>query len=192
MNGFPSEHRGVTRRRFLTAAGFAACSGLWAADSGNHQVPTVDDEVRRAASSAPLRMMFKGSSGAELLEWQASFKAELLRRIGPHSPPAQWTSGLLSTTDLGDHSREDWLLKADGVPALPLYVLKPRGHEGERLPVVLAVHGHGNYGNDAVVGIESTPERAAEIREFHYDYGRQFVRKGFLVVAPCLTPFGRR
>ena len=36
------------------------------------------------------------------------------------------------------------------------------------------------------------PERKAEIEKCRYDYGLQLVRKGYVVAAPCLLPFGRR
>jgi len=172
----------------------ALCAGAaWGKDE-QIKVTTVDEEIRRAAANAPLRMIFKGSSATELKEWQTQFEGELRKRIGLHTPPAQWTSAAVSTKELDDHTREEWLLKADGVPSLPVYVLRPRGPRdaSEKLPIVMCVHGHGPYGNDAVVGIDTTPERIADIKGSNYDYGRQLVRQGYLIVAPCLTPFGRR
>ena len=57
---------------------------------------------------------------------------------------------------------------------------------------MLAIHGHGGYGHDAIVGRGDTPEFRAEVAQAHYDYGLQLVRLGYVVAAPCLTPFGRR
>ena len=57
---------------------------------------------------------------------------------------------------------------------------------------VLALHGHGSFGHDAVVGRELTPGLEADVQRLHYDYGRQLVRRGYVVAAPCLIPFGRR
>ncbi|MBI3464592.1 MAG: dienelactone hydrolase family protein, partial [Planctomycetes bacterium] len=73
-----------------------------------------------------------------------------------------------------------------------LYVLRPRGSDTDRFPIILALHGHGEFGHDPVVGIEATPQHVEAIRGANYDYGRQLVRQGYLVVAPCFTPFGRR
>jgi dienelactone hydrolase len=50
---------------------------------------------------------------------------------------------------------------------------------------VLALHGHGQFGHDPVVGI-------GKIQPENYDYGLQLVRRGYVVAVPCFTPFGRR
>ena len=44
----------------------------------------------------------------------------------------------------------------------------------------------------SIVGRGDTPEFRAAVAEAHYDYGLQLVRLGYVVAAPCLTPFGRR
>lgn len=149
-------------------------------------MPTVDEEIRRALEAAPLRMLFRGSTAGEFAEWQGKFSAKLRDPIGPHQPPAHWSPVSLSNATLPDHIREEWLLKADGFPSLPLYVLRPKSPPAEKLPVILAVHGHGSFGHDSVASIDSTPERAAEIRRLNYDYGRQLVREGYLVIVPCI------
>jgi len=187
-------NRSFSRRAFLGSSAMAACGVAASFADDAAKFPTVDEEIRRAAGAAPLKLLFQGNTSAELVAWQKQFSTELLRRIGPHRPPTQWTSVALSTKEFDDYVREEWLLQADGVPSLPLYVLRPRtaAPADGRWPLILAVHGHGPYGNDAVAGVDTTPERAAEIKELHYDYGRQLVRRGYLVLAPCLTPFGRR
>ena len=155
------------------------------------KLPTANDEIRRAATAAPLTMLFRGRTADELAAWQREFSAKLREKIGPHSPPRQWMAKMLSTRELPDHTREELLLESDGVPSLPLYVLRPKGAEG-KLPIVLCLHGHGPFGHDAVAGVDDTPELQQAIRESNYDYGRQLVREGYLAVVPCFTPFGRR
>lgn len=188
-----SSSHSLSRRAFLH---FLAVSGggTLAFATQLTKLPTVDEETRRAAGAAPLRLVFRGKTPTDLIAWQKEFSAEVRKRLGPHQPPERWSAATLSRTALPDHVREEWLLSAGGVPSLPLYVLTPMGtrHGGGPFPIVLAVHGHGTFGHDSVVGIDDSPERAQEIREFNYDYGRQLVREGYLVVAPCLTPFGRR
>ena len=56
----------------------------------------------------------------------------------------------------------------------------------------MALHGHGQYGYDPVAGRDDLPGVAAAIKSANYDYGRQLVRRGYVVAVPCLTPFGRR
>lgn len=183
----------VSRRDVLLGAmaGFGATT--WArAEDTLISLPTLNQEMERALRNAPLKMQFRGTTTEQLTDWQQEFSTKLRELIGPHQPPAQWTSVRLSSVTLADHIREEWLLKADGVPSLPLYILRPLGTDSQRFPIVLALHGHGSFGHDPIVGIEATPQHIQAIRGANYDYGRQLVREGYLVVAPCFTPFGRR
>lgn len=156
------------------------------------KLPTVDEEIRRAAEAAPLTMMFRGETPDDLARWQREFSAKLSSMIGPHQPPKQWEAKRLSLRDMGDHSREELVLESDGAPALPLYLLRPKAAAGTRFPIVLCLHGHGQFGHDAVAGVDDTPELKQAIEKSHYDYGRQLAREGYLAVVPCFTPFGRR
>ncbi|HWE97881.1 MAG TPA: alpha/beta hydrolase family protein [Tepidisphaeraceae bacterium] len=156
------------------------------------KLPTVNEEIRRAAAAAPLTMQFHGTTPAQLAAWQKEFSTKLGELIGPHTPPKVWTVKVLSTRTLADHTREELLLEADGTPSLPLYVLRPISTTQTRFPIVLCLHGHGGYGHDAVAGVDDTPELKRAIQSCNYDYGRQLVREGYLAVCPCFTPFGRR
>ena len=156
------------------------------------KLPTVNEEIRRAADAAPLSMMFHGKTADELAAWQREFSAKLSSLIGPHQPPKQWTVKRLSSRILMDHAREELLLESGGVSSLPLYVLHPKAEAGARFPIVLCLHGHGGFGHDAVAGVDDTPELKQAIEGSHYDYARQLVREGYLTVVPCFTPFGRR
>ena len=82
---------------------------------------------------------------------------------------------------------------APGVPSVPVYLLVPHGlKDGERVPGVLCVHGHGPFGNEPIVGRRNLEGVAENIEKHNYDYGLQFVRRGYVVAAPCMIPFGRR
>lgn len=156
------------------------------------KLPTVDEEIRRAVAAAPLKLQFHGSTPAELAAWQQEFSAKLRGLIGPHTPPKQWKVKVISMREFADHTREELLLESDAERSLPLYVLRPQAAAGKRFPVVLCLHGHGEFGHDAVAGVEDTPALKEAIRNLNYDYGRQLVREGYLAIVPCFTPFGRR
>jgi dienelactone hydrolase len=155
-------------------------------------VPTVDERIRELAEGAPLSMQFRGRTAEELRTWQAGFAARLRECLGPHRPPAGWKTDLERSVDLGDHRREEMILTARGHPPLPVYLLLPRRKADRPSAGVLALHGHGPYGYDAVAGREDQPGIAEAIRQANYDYGRQLARRGYVVAVPCLTPFGRR
>lgn len=143
----------------------------------------LEGDIRRLAENAPLRMRFGGGSAEACREWQKAFRAKLGELLGPYEPPRRWETIRERSVELEDHRREELVLRAEGCRDLPVYLLLPRG--GAKRPGVLALHGHGQFGHDPVVGIV---EQAAE----RYDYGRQLVRWGYVVAAPCFTPFGRR
>lgn len=183
----------ISRRRFLLASTVLASTSWGArADETPAKLPLFDEELDRALRDAPLSMLFRGTTPAELIAWQQSFAEKLRTLIGPHRPPERWTSERLGSVTLPDHTREEWLLKSEGTPSLPLYLLRPPGKEQDRFPIILALHGHGPLGHDPVAGVETTPRHVQAIQSSNYDYGRQLARNGYLVVVPCFTPFGRR
>lgn len=169
----------MKRREWLALTAFAPCAAQ-----------TVDQEIRAMASRAPLAMQFRGTSEGDFRVWARAFEDRLLELLGPFQPPGQWKTVVERTVDCGDHQRHELLLKADDRRDLPLHLLLPT-KPGKR-PGILALHGHGTFGHDSVAGIDDSEERKAEIARFHYDYGRELVRRGYAVAAPCFTPFGRR
>ena len=192
--GFP---RCIGKARRWPGLGFWCFASLlysagFAQNPAPVKLPTVDEEIHRAVVAAPLKLQFHGSTPAELEAWQRDFSAKLDGLVGPHTPPKVWKVKLLSTREFADHTREELLLESDAAPSLPLYVLRPKASAGARFPIVLCLHGHGEFGHDPVAGVDDTPALKEEIRKMNYDYGRQLVREGYLAVAPCFTPFGRR
>jgi dienelactone hydrolase len=171
---------------------FALVGSVLTAHAESPTLPTVNAEIRAAARAPHYRMLFEGDTPEQLTAWQEKFAAKLNELIGPYDPPKKWSARPLDTQTFPDFVREELLLSADGVPSLPLYLLRPVSAAAKKFPIVLCLHGHGPGGHDAVVGRADTPEIAADIQKHNYDYGRQLVRRGYLVVAPCFTPFGRR
>ncbi len=174
----------MQRRAILrTLLGACACRTV-AADIHEH--------IRGLAANAPLEMQFEGSTAEECRAWQTRFLAKLEELLGDHRPPSDWEARLEESIEFDDHVRESLAVSADGFPELPIHLLTPKGSFATPRPGIVALHGHGPYGNDPVAGVETTPGHIRSIRSANYDFGRQLVRKGYVVAAPCLTPFGRR
>ncbi|MBM3736700.1 MAG: hypothetical protein FJW39_13035 [Acidobacteria bacterium] len=163
---------------------------LWLVTAGGAAAQSIDHEIRALASAPELRMRFAGGDESDLHRWQTSFRAKLASLLGPHEPPAEWSTVEESSVDLGDHVRQSLLLKAPGLRDLPVYLLTPKG--SDRRAAVLALHGHGRYGHDPVAGVAPDQAHRDAITSANYDYGLQLVRRGYVVAAPCFTPFGRR
>lgn len=152
----------------------------------------IHERIRKLASEAPLRMVFRGGTEADCRQWQRQFAAKLNELLGPYEPPREWKQTLERLVEAADHVREELLLEAAPHPPLPVYRLTPRPAGSSRRPGIVALHGHGPFGPAPVVGISDTEEQRRAIALANYDYGLQLVRRGYVVVAPCLTPFGRR
>lgn len=176
--------RSIHRRRLLQA--------LLGSSVATSRAEDVHEQIRRLASEAPLNMKFQGSTADECRAWQQLFGNKLDELLGAYRPPLRWESQIEETVEFADHQRQSVILRAAGVTELPIYLLTPKGARDGTRPGIVALHGHGPFGHDSVVGIDSTPERAENIEAANYDFGRQLVRQGYVVVAPCFTPFGRR
>ena len=134
---------------------------------------------------------FAGSTRKDWLAWRKGLlpavKATLGRLPGkvPLKPEilAEW--------------REDGLIKQkivfnveDGLSANAL-LYRPENMKG-RLPAILACHGHGPYGKDAIMGVRAGSPIAANIKEHNYDYGFQMAKAGYAVIAIDWRGFGER
>jgi dienelactone hydrolase len=183
-----------SRRRLLTGAAATALAGLAPHPGTAAEAPrpeSIDEWIRRQADRAPLAMTFRGRTAEDCRKWQRDFAAKLRSLLGPHAPPTKWKTVSRRAADLDDHRREELLLEADGHPPLPVYLLLP--HKKRKPgPGILALHGHGPFGHHPVAGRDDLRGVADPIKASHYDYGRQLVRRGYVVAVPCLTPFGDR
>jgi dienelactone hydrolase len=185
----------TNRRDFLAFATGALLGSGAACRAKEDPLPSsrsLDEQIQQLAETASLQMQFRGTTAEECRRWQAAFAQKLQTFLGPYQPPRTWKAVVERTVMREDHRREELVLYADGHPPLPVYLLLPHPPQPKPRPGVVAIHGHGNFGYDAIVGRELTPGLEAEVEQLHYDYGRELVRRGYVVAAPCLTPFGRR
>lgn len=187
-----------TRREFLGSAAVAlAVAGgrvrTLCADDNPAGATQVHDDINAAANKAPLSMLFQGSSAEECRQWQQEFRAQLNELLGDHRPPGKWTVAEEGREAFDDHTRYEYLLQAEGVPSVPLYLLVPHGVSASKpAPAVLCVHGHGRFGHYPIVGRRDMEGIVENLEKHNYDYGLKFVRRGYVVAAPCMIPFGRR
>ena len=156
------------------------------------KLPSINERLKQDVADAPLTMRFKGTTADDCRAWQKDFAAKLKTLLGPHTPPTKWKTTVQSVKEFDDYRREELLLTAEGHPPLPVYLLLPRPKSDKRRPAILAIHGHGAHGHHPVAGRDDLPGVANAIKNNNYDYGRQLVQQGYVVIVPCLTPFGDR
>lgn len=134
-------------------------------------------------------------------------------RFAPGHDFARWREELLPAVratlgrmpdrvPLNPHVQAEWreqgLIKQrvifDVEPGLSAvaYIFRPDSSNGHRLPAILACHGHGPSGKEAVMGNRSTPELVREIEQQNYDYGLRMAQAGFVTIAIDWRGFGER
>lgn len=189
----PSRVLSLPRRKFLKqSACFASVAASLPAAAQNAPRP-VHDDIAAAMKEAGLRMLFSGRTASDFHTWEREFRIKLNELIGDSTPPQKWRVVVEDKSDQKDHVRHQLLLETPGLPSLPVYLLIPKGlRPGQYVPGVLCTHGHGEFGYEPIVGRTDIPGVAENIKRNNYDYGLQFVKRGYAVVAPCLIPFGRR
>ncbi|RKL68181.1 dienelactone hydrolase [Salipaludibacillus neizhouensis] len=92
---------------------------------------------------------------------------------------------VMSRSDEGDYLKEYVEVISEDHGAFPMYILTPK-KDKERYPAVIALHGHGKYGQEAVLGVDE------EDGEIHHQFGVSLVQKGFKVFIPEIIGFGKR
>jgi dienelactone hydrolase len=184
----------LSRRQLLAAASAGVLGVVPSSSSADESARLVDTDawIRGQAERAPLSLKVRGDSEAKCRQWQGAFAGRLRALLGPHAPPEKWKTVVQDSAELKDHRREELLLQAEGHPPLPVYLLLPQRKTDRPGPAVLALHGHGPFGYHTVAGRDDLDGVAAAIKSSNYDYGRQLVRRGYVVAVPCLTPFGPR
>lgn len=75
---------------------------------------------------------------------------------------------------------------------MPMYILIPAGETKEKRKVFIAPPGHQGGGKYSIAGRDDIPAIADAIERFHYDYGMQLAKAGYVAVCPDCRGFGER
>jgi hypothetical protein len=129
-------------------------------------------------------------------QWRRQFTAAIWRELGERPDRVPPRPRVVERKDCGDYIREKVVLQTERFMWMPVWVLVPRhsalrGKNG-KLPAILAAPGHG-FGMDSIIGeTRGQRDRAREIKQLNYDYGRQAARRGYVVLCPEWRVFGER
>lgn len=131
---------------------------------------------------------------AEYNVWKKNARNKLSTLLGLHR--MTWCEPdpkLISSEKMDGYTREKWTIRTEPDVIMTFYKLIPDGiGEGEKRPAVIATHGHGSCGKEAVAGNGFFPELADSIRANNYAYGAAAVKKGAIVFCPDARGFGER
>lgn len=123
--------------------------------------------------------------------WQENLKNKFRQSLGDFKDNNKALDPvILEKLDMGNYWRMRIEITTVSPLRMPVYVLIPKKEKKERLPAVLAIHGHG-YGSKEVVGLN--PDGSARTDEgYHKEFAIALVNKGIIVVVPELIGFGDR
>ncbi len=147
-----------------------------------------------AMESREPAMRMKCETAAEFKIWKKNARNKLYSLLGlDRMTWCEPEPELLSSEKMDGYTREKWTIKTEPDVCMTFYRLVPDGiAAGEKRPAVIAAHGHGSCGKEAVAGNGFFPELAEAIRIHNYDYGVQAVKKGAIVFCPDARGFGER
>ncbi|WP_338555040.1 alpha/beta hydrolase family protein [Paenibacillus sp. KS-LC4] len=153
---------------------------MWKADQLLNRLYEEAVEAHRVAAESESREGRRLQLKSALASAVGSFESNL-----GHEPV------VLERVQCDGYTRERVELSATPGLSFAAYVLIPDGAEGERLPGVLAVHGHG-YGSREIVGL--LPDGAEDFGKpnIHQHFAVQLVKRGMVVIAPDVVGFGER
>ncbi len=154
--------------------------------------------IERAYARQQRPLDFRAQTVAEWQTWRARLreKIETLAGMVPPPPSCDLAPTVVERTELADDGliREKVVYQSEPDVWVPAWLLQPRDPPATRLPAVLALHGHGGrWGKGQVAGVaEEHPVVREHIVSYNYDYGRQFARRGYVVLCPDARVFGER
>ena len=137
------------------------------------------------------KLVFRGKTKAHFAKWQKAFRAAFLECLGPLPKKVPLTPEVVWSVEEDGMSKQKVYLDTAPFTTVPAILLVPDHKKGQRLPAVVAIHGHGRHGKDPVAG-SKMPEHQANIKNYQYDYGYQMARRGYVVICPDMRPFGER
>jgi len=136
-------------------------------------------------------LLFRATTPEGFAQWQEKFRAAFFECVGPLPQEVPLEPETLWSVHEDGMTKSKVYLDTAPFTTVPAIMLVPDHEPGEKLPALIAIHGHGNYGKDVVAG-SKIPEHQAEIQVLQYDYGFQMAKQGYVVICPDMRPFGER
>ena len=136
---------------------------------------------------------FNAKNPEEFYKWKKEFNDRLIECLSPFPSSVDPQPILLERIDEGKYWREKIIFNSELYMSVVAHVLVPKGiPAGEKRPGILAAHGHGNGKDDLCDINHGEYQKSDTISKLNYDYAKQFVLKGYVVIVPDWRGFGER
>ena len=136
---------------------------------------------------------FKGKTPSQFRAWKKKALSDVLATLGDAVPPVKPNARLLAQWEHKRLLRQRWIIDVQKHLSAILLINLPKGlKKNEKRPAILCCHGHGPCGKEPVMGNDSSPELADNIKLHNYNYGEVMAQKGFCTYAIDWIGFGER
>lgn len=139
--------------------------------------------------------LYKEVSQSNPIRYEQAFKiqlrADISRALGHFDYVSKDTQAiLLEKEEMESYTRSRLQINTIGSLRMTFYLLIPRINKREKIPAVIAVHGHG-YGSREIIGLDPDGNETEE-PGIYKDFAVELVKKGVVVLVPELVGFGDR
>lgn len=141
------------------------------------------------------RFAFEKLQATSLEQWQEEFRAALWAQLGldvvekacaGFKPSARQ----IDCEDLGWCTRERWEIYTEPDVLLPFIIMRPKGIEGKKVPLMITPHGHGKN-TESYAGIYQNEEQRFKAEQGERNIAVQAAQHGFIAIAPTARGFGK-
>jgi len=137
---------------------------------------------------------FRGETREEFQLWKEKTKNELFDLLGLEKMrKSDLDVRVEEIVSLKDGiTREKIVIQTEPLVYMPMYILIPPKKNNHKASCFIAPCGHQGGGKYSVAGCEEFALIKEKIDFFHYDYGMQLAKRGFVVICPDARGFGER
>lgn len=137
---------------------------------------------------------FTGKTEEDHASWKESTRDILKNLIGLNKmETCDLDAEILEIVPLQDGIvREKVIIQVEPGVYMPFFILIPSKLNEDEITCCLALPGHMGAGKYSVAGCYDIPVVADQIKQFHYDYGLQLAKLGYVAFCPDIRGFGER
>jgi dienelactone hydrolase len=152
------------------------------------------DYLKKLYSNNSRKLGLKANNILEYDTWKAELTIKLRSILGLNSMTScNLNPKIVDSKKFIGYRRDKVIIQTEPGVWMPLYILIPSGTRAdEKMPCVIAPHGHGGGGKDSIVGITDIPAVSESIEKYNYDYGLKFVMEGYVVFCSDARGAGER
>ncbi|HOL22266.1 MAG TPA: alpha/beta hydrolase family protein [bacterium] len=135
------------------------------------------------------QLEFSGKNYKDYIGWRKKFEKKFRELLGPFPQGVPLNPVIVLHREFPDYMAEKVIYDTERFMSVPAWVCYPRNKKkGEKLPVVICCHGHGD--KSSMAGLDRKGKPVDE------DYGKKIgirlAREGFLTISPDWRCFGER